>query len=176
MVVNGSFNRFQQISTGDHPGSRATQMPNDTFFWSIHPPNDAHWLNLLDLFMARLGPILRGNLMNLELGGWDISHGKKCFLMSHYTIPHSPILESWYTGDGEFRIVTLNSDCKWFSEWIKEWTAKEQTNERMNEWMKQQKSWVNQFVNDWMKKCRTERTNEWLNKRMDEGHINLNEW
>ena len=30
---------------------------------------------------------------NLELGGWDISHGKKK-IMSHYTIPHSPILES----------------------------------------------------------------------------------
>ena len=148
---------FQQISTWRSSGfQRATRAT--TRFWGI--PRTNTW----------------GNLMNLELGGWDISHGKKCFSMSHYTIPHSPILESWYTGDGEFRIVTLNSDCKWFSEWIKEWTAKERTNERMNEWMKQQKSWVNQFVNDWMKKCRTERTNEWLNKWMDEGNIKLNEW
>ena len=90
MVLNGSFNRFQQISTGDHPGSRATQT---TLFFGASTPRTKHWLNLLDLFMA-IWTNTWGNLMNLELGGWDISHGKKCFSMSHYTIPHSPILES----------------------------------------------------------------------------------
>ena len=170
ILYNGCKWIFQQISTDfnwrssgfpGHPNAKRH------FFLEHPPPERCPLVESFGSIHGKTGTNTWGNLMNLELGGWDISHGKKCFLMSHYTIPHSPILESWYTGDGEFRIVTLNSDCKWFSEWIKEWTAKEQTNERMNEWMKQQKSWVNQFVNDWMKNAglserMNDSTSEWM--------------